>query len=382
MSVILPTADGELSEVRISPRPQLQVSATPPTSRMVFAASHVVADPLRTSTATGRIDWDATLALRQDIWDVGLGVAESMDTAQRGMGLSAPEAMELAKRTLAADPRGGAGTVVGVTTDALPTGPRSLSEITEAYVQQLDFVTDHGGTAVLMASRHLARSAGEPDDYHQVYGDLLTHSNKPVILHWLGEVFDPALARYWGAGDPGIALDTVVDLITTHRSKVAGIKVSLLDPVFELELRRRLPPGVAVFTGDDFNYTEMIAGDGHGHSHALLGAFAALAPWASAAFSRLDAGDVSGFRAILEPTQPLSRAVFVAPTQYYKVGIAWLAYLVGGQHHPRMLGGFETGRDLLHLAELVHLANAMEYFPDPDFTETRLRTFFAAHGIG
>ncbi|MEU0493948.1 DUF993 family protein [Mycobacterium sp. NPDC006124] len=383
MTVRLPASDGGLIEVRIAARPRLEVSALPPTSRMVFAASHVVADPLRTSTADGQIDWDATLALRHDIWDVGLGVAESMDTAQRGMGLSAAQAMELAKRTLADDPRGGAGTVVGVNTDALhPASTPALSEIVDAYLEQMRFVTDHGGTPVLMASRHLARTADGPDDYHRVYGELLSQCSSPVILHWLGEVFDPALAGYWGVADPAAALNTVIELIETHRDKVSGIKVSLLDPAFELELRRRLPRGVAVFTGDDFNYTDMIAGDHTGASHALLGAFAALAPWASAAFARLDAGDEPGFRTILGPTEPLSRAVFATPTQYYKVGIVWLAYLSGAQDHSRMLGGFETGRDLLHLAELVHLANAMAYFPDPELTEVRLRTFFAAHGVG
>lgn len=382
MTVILPGPDGGLTEIELSPRPRLAVRVSPPTSRMAFAASHVVADPLRTSTDAGCIDWDATLELRRGIWDLGLGVAEAMDTAQRGMGLSAADAMELARRTLAEDPRGGKATVVGVNTDALGPGPASIDQIVRAYGQQLDFVEMHGGTPVLMASRHLARAAHDQDDYRRVYGELLAQCTRPVILHWLGEVFDPMLAGYWGATDAADAIDTVIDIITAHRSKVTGIKVSLLDPVYELELRRRVPTDVAVFTGDDFNYTDMIAGDETGHSHALLGAFAALAPWASAAFACLDVGDEAGFRAILQPTEPLSRAVFMAPTQYYKVGIVWLAYLSGAQTHPRMLGGFESGRDLIHLAELVRLADTIDYFPDPEFTEMRLRKFFAAYGIG
>lgn len=382
MSVKLPAPDGSLSTTSIAARPALDVLTAPATSRMAFAASHVVAEPLRTSIASPAIDWDATLALRHEIWELGLGVAESMDTAQRGMGLSAGDAMELAARTLQEDPRGGAATVVGINTDALAPGPATLEQITQAYRDQLEFVASRGGTPVIMASRHLAAAARTADDYRRVYSDLLADVSGTVVLHWLGAVFDPALAGYWGDTDPSGAMDTVVALITEHKETISGIKISLLESVYERELRARLPAEVAVFTGDDFNYTDMIAGDDRGYSHALLGAFAALTPWASAALKRLDAGDAAGFREILGPTQPLSRSIFAAPTQYYKVGIVWLAYLTGKQDHPRMLGGMDGGRDLLHLAEVVRLANEMRYFPDPDFTEARLRSFFAAFGLG
>ena len=382
MSLKLPGPDGALTEIALSPRPELDVLANPPQSRSAFAASHVVMDPLCGSTAHAAIDWESTMALRREIWSLGLGVAESMDTAQRGMGLSAADAMTLAALTLAEDPRGGAGTVVGINTDDLDPGPATLAQVTAAYLRQLEFVAQRGGTPVIMASRHLAHAATGPEDYRAVYERLLHEVSQPVILHWLGEVFDPALAGYWGDPDPARAMDTVVGLIDAYSDRVAGIKISLLDPAYEVQLRRRLPAGVAVFTGDDFNYTEMIAGDDDGHSHALLGAFAALAPWASAALKQLDAGDEKQFRAILEPTQPLSRHVFSAPTQYYKVGIVWLAYLTGKQSHPRMLGGLDGGRDLLHLADVIRLADEIAYFPDPEFTEARARTFFAANGIG
>jgi hypothetical protein len=382
MTLRLPDADGTLTGIELGTRPHLDVLTAPPVSRSAYAACHVVADPLRSSTAVTAIDWDATIALRRELWNVGLGVAESMDTAQRGMGLAAADAMRLAEMTLAEDPRHGAGTAVGIATDGLESGVATLDELTAAYRRQLEFVAERGGTPVVMASRQLAHVAEGPGDYFTVYDRLLSDAPGPVILHWLGDVFDPELTGYWGDPDPARAMDTVVGLIATHEDKVAGIKISLLDPTYELELRRRLPAGVALFTGDDFNYTEMIAGDHTGHSHALLGAFAALAPWASAALKRLDAGDENGFRAILEPTQRLSRLIFTAPTPFYKVGIVWLAYLSGKQHHPRMLGALEGGRDLLHLAELIRLANEIDYFPDPEFTEARARTFFAAHGIG
>ncbi|MDV3124121.1 dihydrodipicolinate synthase family protein [Mycobacterium sp. 21AC1] len=382
MSLSLPASDGSSSVIELTPRPDLDVSATPPRSRTVYAASHVVADPVSTSIVSGAIDWEATLSLRRDIWSVGLGIAESMDTAQRSMGLTGADAMELARLTLTEDPRDGGGTVVGVNTDQLKPGDTSLDDITGAYAQQLEFVESLGGTAVIMASRHLAATARTADDYLSVYSRLLANTDRPVILHWLGSVFDPALDGYWGDPDPAAALETVLQLISQNASRIAGIKISLLDPRYEIELRQRIPSGIPVFTGDDFNYTDMIAGDGNGHSHALLGAFAALAPWASAALKALDSGDENGFRTVLGPTEQLSRLIFQRPTQYYKVGIAWLAYLTGKQSHFRMLGGLEAGRDLSYLAELIRCADAISYFPDPEFTEQRARMYFAAQGLG
>lgn len=381
MSLTLPASDGSRSVIELSPRPDLDVATTPPRSRMAYAASHVVADPLTTNTVSGSVDWEATLALRRDIWSVGLGIAESMDTAQRGMGLSGADAMELARLTLAEDPRKGEGTVVGINTDQLAPGQSSLDDVVRAYATQLEFVEAHGGTAVIMASRRLAAIAQSADDYLNVYSRLLADTDRPVILHWLGNVFDPFLEGYWGDTNPAAALETVLQLIGQNVDHVGGIKISLLDPQYEIELRRRIPCGIPVFTGDDFNYTEMIAGDGVGYSHALLGAFAALAPWASAALKLLDAGDENGFRSLLGPTEPLSRLIFQRPTEYYKVGIAWLAYLTGKQSHFRMLGGLETGRDLAYLAELIRCANVIGYFPDPGFSEQRARGYFAAQGL-
>jgi hypothetical protein len=233
-----------------------------------------------------------------------------------------------------------------------------------------------------MASRHLARAAQGPDDYAEVYGEVLAQTQRPVILHWLGPMFDPVLAGYWGHDEPKAAMRTVVDIIGAHVDKVRGIKVSLLDAALESLLREQIPAPARVFTGDDFNYVDLIAGDGTRHSEALLGAFAAVPRFASAAFARLDAGDTEGFRAILEPTLPLSRLVFTAPTQYYKAGVAWLTYLDGGQDHFRMLGGFETGRSLLHLADLVRTAGAIGLFTDPDLAAHRASAYFAAQGVG
>ncbi|PPF77513.1 dihydrodipicolinate synthase family protein [Subtercola sp. Z020] len=381
--ITLPTTEGRGESLVLRAPEHLDVPGRPVRSRAAFAASHVVADPLRAAQSVrhDHIDWDTTLELRHRIWDTGLGVAESMDTAQRGMGLAADDALELARRTMEADPRGGAGVVVGIATDAIQTQTASLMQIGDAYLSQLEFVESRGGTAVVMASRQLVQAARTTEDYLSVYQRVLDASGGTIILHWLGEVFDPTLAGYWGQPTPAAALQTVVDLIEANTSKVAGIKISLLDPAYELELRRRLPEGVLLFTGDDYNYVDMIAGDGARHSHALLGAFAALAPFASAALARLDVGDVDGFRSILEPTQALSRLVFANPTPFYKVGIAWIAYLSGFQNHFRMLGGLESGRTLLHLADIVREADRIGLFPDPEVTAFRATRFFEMHGV-
>ncbi|AQA02461.1 dihydrodipicolinate synthase family protein [Mycobacterium sp. MS1601] len=383
--LILPDADGTLSAVQLAAPAALVVASTPPSSRIVYAAAHVVADPLRACDAVAgvdQIDWDATVELRRRLWSLGLGVAESMDTAQRGMGLDWAGARELALRTLADARDRGGQVVVGVATDQISSDSPGLDEIRDAYLEQISDIEGAGGSVVMMASRHLARVARSPDDYARVYGEVLEHATRPVILHWLGSMFDPALAGYWGHDEPKAAMAGVVDIIGAHVDKVSGIKVSLLDAALETLLREMIPAPARVFTGDDFNYVDLVAGDGTRHSDALLGAFAAVPRFASAAFARLDVGDVDGFRDILEPTLPLSRLVFSAPTQYYKVGVAWLTYLDGGQDHFRMLRGFETGRSLLHLAELVRVAGSIGLFADPDLAARRASAYFAVQGIG
>jgi hypothetical protein len=383
VSLLLPAADRATNRLLLNAPARLDVRSTPPTSRAVYAAAHVVADPLRASTADegDAIDWDATLQLRHDLWSLGLGVAESMDTAQRGMGLDWAAAKELALRTLAEARSVRGDVVVGVGTDQITQPSPSLREIVDAYVEQVETIQSAGGHVVLMASRHLARAASGPDDYLAVYDAVLASAIRPVVLHWLGPMFDPTLAGYWGFAEPHHAMDTVAQFIGEHLRTVRGIKVSLLDPILEIELRNRIPAPARVFTGDDYNYVDLIAGDGIRSSDALLGAFSAIAPFASAAFARLDEDDEPGFRAILGPTETLSRLVFVAPTQYYKVGVAWLAYLNGRQDHFRMIGGFETGRSLEHLAELVRAADAIGLFTDPDETAARAAAYFAVHGL-
>nr|WP_308292809.1 DUF993 family protein [Pseudonocardia sp. McavD-2-B] len=382
--VLLPASDGSLAPLSMGPPAELVVPSTPATSRVAFAAAHVVPDPVRASGdgAPCPIDWDATMALRHRLWDAGLGVAESMDTAQRGMGLDWPAARELARRTLAEARTRGADVVVGISTDQLAEHAGGVRAVRDAYLEQLADIESLGGSTVLMASRALAARAAGPDDYLEVYGDVLRAASQPVVLHWLGEAFDPALAGYWGHPEPGKAMEVVLDLITEHRSRVRGIKLSLLDDVLERELRSRLPAGVHLFTGDDFHYTDLIAGDGEHHSDALLGAFAVVGRHAAAALAELDAGRVDGFRGILAPTEPLSRLVFAAPTRFYKVGVAWLAYLDGAQEHFRMLGGLESGRSLGHLGDLVRAADGIGLFRDPEVAAHRAGRYFVVHGIG
>jgi hypothetical protein len=381
--VKLPNADGSLTMASISDPAPLVVASAPPTSRRVYAAGHIVADPLRAcaDSSNAHIDWDATLRLRHQLWELGLGVAESMDTAQRGMGLGWGNARLLAERTLAEAATVGGRVVVGIGTDQIANVTATLAEISDAYSEQIAAIEAAGGETVMMASRHLARVAKGPEDYLTVYDAVLSAATRPVILHWLGTAFDPALAGYWGFDQPKDAMDSVASLIAGHIDTVRGIKVSLLDPELEIQLRESVPAPARVFTGDDFNYVDLIVGDGLRHSDALLGAFSAIPRFASAGFARLDAGDTEGFRAILDPTVPLSRLVFAAPTQYYKVGVAWLAYLDGRQDGFRMIGGFESGRSLLHLAELVRTAGGIGLFTDPDSTAHRAEAYFVSHGV-
>ena len=345
-SVKLPQADGSLKEVALeSPRDWAE-HPQPYETRVAFAAAHVVADPYGENVpgAPAAVDWDATLAFRAHLFRYGLGVAEAMDTAQRNMGLDWAATRELITRSAAQARAAGARIASGAGTDHLPAGPASIESVTNGYLEQVAFVEGAGSQVIVMASRHLAAAARTVEDYRTVYDTVLASVSSPVVLHWLGEAFDPQLAGYWGSGDVATATDTFVQLVHDHAAKVDGVKVSLLSAEHETDLRRRLPAGVRLYTGDDFNYPELIEGDGEHHSDALLGAFAAIAPAASAALSALDRGDVEGYRAEMAPTLPLSRHIFCAPTFYYKTGIAFLAWLSGHQDGFGMVGGLQAAR--------------------------------------
>jgi len=353
--------------------------------RIAFAAAHVVADPLASNDPwlTPAIDWDRTLAFRHRLWDLGLGVAEAMDTAQRGMGLGWPEAQELIRRSQAeARTRKDSLIAYGAGTDHLMPGPDvTIDDIIAAYEEQIGFVEGQGGRIILMASRALAAAAKSPDDYVKVYARILTQVKQPVIIHWLGEMFDPALAGYWGATDHLDAMETCLDVIATHADKVDGIKISLLSKEKEISMRRRLPETVRMYTGDDFNYPELIAGDDAGHSDALLGIFDAIAPAASAALSALGKGSENEFFELLEPTVPLSRHIFAAPTRFYKTGVVFLAYLNGLQDHFAMIGGQQSTRSLQHLSELFRLADKARVLADPDLAVERMKRVLAVNGV-
>ncbi|MFF6956721.1 DUF993 family protein [Streptomyces sp. NPDC008317] len=382
MSILLPDASGE-TRTYVPRSESVTYSADLPLrSRVVYSAAHVVADPLRTAAdEPAAVDWDATLAFRRHLWSHGLGVAEAMDTAQRGMGLDWAGAAELIRRSAAEARAVGGRIACGVGTDQL-TGPAAtLDEVAAAYEEQLALVEATGSQAVLMASRALAAVAKGPEDYLEVYGRLLRQAGDPVILHWLGPMFDPALAGYWGSDDLDAATDTFLDVIKAHPDKIDGVKISLLDARREVELRRRLPQGVRCYTGDDFNYPELIEGDEQGFSHALLGIFDPLAPLASAAVSALDTGDAAGFRRVLDPTVELSRHLFQTPTRFYKTGVVLLAWLAGHQSHFSMVGGLQSARSLPHLARAYELADRIGLFPDPGLAEARMRGLLAVYGV-
>jgi len=334
-------------------------------SRVVFAAAHVVADP----DDVTRLDWDATMAFRRHLWQSGLGVAEAMDTAQRGMGLDWPTAAELIKRS-AAEADGGL-IACGAGTDQLAGTPTSLDEVIAAYTEQLSVVESAGAQPILMASRQLAAIARDADDYHEVYGRLLGQLSDKAILHWLGPMFDPALTGYWGSEDLDRATETFLAVIEANAEHIDGVKISLLDAEREIQLRRRLPKGVRCYTGDDFNYPRLIAGDEHGHSDALLGIFDPLAVVAERALARLDDGDTAGFLSTLEPTVALARHVFEPPTRFYKTGVVFLAWLSGHQDHFSMIGGLETARSREHLLRCYELAAELDLFPDPELAASR-----------
>jgi hypothetical protein len=303
-----------------------------------------------------------------------------MDTAQRGMGLDWAATQELIRRSVAEARAVGGNLACGAGTDQL-TGPASLDDVRRAYAEQLEFIEGEGAPVILMASRALAAAASTPDDYRSVYGELLAQASSPVILHWLGEMFDPALAGYWGVAAFEDALDVVVSIIEADVDRVDGIKISLLDASKEVALRERLPEGVRMYTGDDFNYPELIRGDGTSFSHALLGIFDAIAPAAAAAMHALDEGDLDRYDELLAPTVPLSRHIFAAPTPYYKTGVVFLAFLNGHQQHFRMVGGLESGRSVLHLAELFVLADKAGLLRDPELASARMRHVLALAGV-
>ncbi|WP_431982392.1 dihydrodipicolinate synthase family protein [Streptomyces qinglanensis] len=361
-------------------------------SRRLLAAAHVVADPLADVPPDGpaALDWDATLAFRHHLWSHGLGVAEAMDTAQRGAGLDRAGAGELIRRTAAEAKSAGGQVACGVGTDLLDprvpgrdrqAAPSATAAVVAAYEEQLALTEEAGAQAVLLASRGLAAVARGPEDYEHVYGTLLRQVSTPVVLHWLGPAFDPALAGYWGSRDLDAAAGTLLRIVAAHPGKVDGVKVSLLDADREVALRRRLPAGVRCYTGDDFHYPQLIEGDGAGHSDALLGVFDPLAPFAAHAAALLDAGDTAGFRAVLDPTVALARHLFQAPTRHYKTGVVLLAWLCGHQDHFTMVGGLQSARSLPHLARAWELADGLGLFPDPERAEHRMKHLLAVGGV-
>jgi hypothetical protein len=353
-------------------------------TRVAFAAAHVVVDPFRTLDPLTQpvIDWDATIAYREYLWSLGFGVAEAMDTAQRGMGLDWPRALELIKRSTAAAKACGGLVASGAGTDHLSASHSiTLQDVTDGYLKQCEAIEAVGGRIILMASRALSAVARHAEDYASVYTTVLSQVRHPVILHWLGPMFDPALNDYWGATTISEAAENCLNIIRTHKEKIDGIKISLLDADLEISMRRQLPRNVRMYTGDDFNYERLILGDEHGYSDALLGIFDAIAPAASLALNALDAGDLPRYRQLLAPTVPLSRHIFASPTQHYKTGVVFLAYLNGFQSHFRMVGGRESARSVAHLCELFVLADRARVLRDPELAARRMSAFLLLAGV-
>ncbi|TBL79384.1 dihydrodipicolinate synthase family protein [Paenibacillus thalictri] len=384
ISIKLPKADRsiyayELNDALSLPRPNGKFQ-----SRIVYAAAHVVVDPWanRDPLADAQIDMEATMAYRHHLWSLGFAVAEAMDTAQRGMGLDWARAQELIKRSIQ-EARSVGGTVAsGAGTDHLLVQPGlTLEQVEAAYEEQCAFVEGLGGQVILMASRALAAVAKGPEDYERVYGKILSQVSKPVILHWLGDMFDPALAGYWGHRDTSAAMDVCLRIINSHADKIDGIKISLLDASKEIDMRRRLPANVKMYTGDDFNYPELIKGDEAGYSHALLGIFDAIAPVAAAALHALDAGETARYHELMDKTLPLSRHIFQRPTFAYKTGIVFMAYLNGHQSHFRMLGGAEGARSAIHLADLFVLADQAGLIADRELAVQRMNLLMNVSGV-
>ncbi|MFJ2757446.1 dihydrodipicolinate synthase family protein [Nocardioides sp. NPDC087217] len=390
-SVRLPLPDGGTELYTLAAPTEWTKPSAPFTSRTAYAAAHVVPRTLAENVpgAPADIDWDRTLAYRHELWSYGLGVAEAMDTAQRGMGVDWTAAAELIRRSAAEAATVGGAIACGAGTDqlslsAVPEGRQGLATVIDAYREQMKVVADTGATTIVMASRALARVARSAEDYAEVYATLLDEAESPVILHWLGDMFDPALAGYWGSSSVEEATETFLDVIRARPGKVDGVKVSLLDAEHEVGLRRALPGGVRLYTGDDFNYPELIVGEGTEEgefSHALLGIFAAIYPAASAALQALDDGDPETARQLLESTQALGRKIFEAPTYYYKTGIAFLSWLNGHQPGFSMAGGLHTGRSVPHLAEVFRLADVAGLLTRPDLGAARMRAFLTVQGV-
>lgn len=383
-NLVLPVAPGRSETFTLSPARAFERHEGPFT-RVAYAAPHVVVDALAEHDPwlDAAIDWERTIAFRRHLWSLGLGVAEAMDTAQRGMGLGWPSALKLIRRSVEAS-RDFPGALIasGVGTDHLEPGPAvTVDDVLRAYETQCEAVEALGGRIILMASRALAAAAREPADYARVYGRILSQVREPVVLHWLGDMFDPALAGYWGGAEFGTTMATVLDIIAAHSDKVAGIKISLLDKDKEILMRRRLPAGVRMFTGDDFNYAELIEGDEQGHSDALLGIFNPIAPAVNAALGDLARGEQERFRRTLAATVPLSREIFTAPTRFYKTGVVFIAWLNGHQDHFTMLGGQESTRSILHLSRVFRLADQAGALIDPEKATARMRRLLATHGV-
>ena len=382
----LPTAVGGLETYKLRGSVPLKPKSHAPFNRIAYSAAHVVSDPLAVVDPWLQcaVDWDATIAYRRHLWSLGLGVAEAMDTAQRGMGLDWPTSLELIRRTLdAAQDMPGALVASGCGTDHLVLDDvATVDEVIAAYEAQMEAIEKLGGKLIIMASRALARVAKSPADYERVYDRILSQVKQPVVLHWLGDMFDPALKGYWGSADLEQAMNTALGIIQAHSSKVDGIKISLLDKDKEIAMRRRLPPGVRMYTGDDFNYAELIAGDEHGYSDALLGIFDPIAPAVGGALASLSRNDLATFHDILAPTVPLSRHIFKAPTRFYKTGVVFMAWLNGHQDHFVMVGGQQSARSIRHFSELFRLADKAGLLRDPDMAVSRMRSLLAVHGVG
>src|SRR5215470_12395818 len=384
LKINLPTRAGALETFVLSEPRAYPEKASAAFNRVAFSATHVVADARAANDPwiDCSLDWDRTIAYREYLWGLGLGVAEAMDTAQRGMGVHWPTSLELIKRSVAAAKISDGLVFSGSGTDQLdPANARNLDDVIRAYEEQIEAIEAAGGRIVLMASRALAKVAKSPDDYARVYSRILRGVREPVIIHWLGDMFDPALAGYWGAANLDEAMRTAVEIINEHAPKVDGVKISLLDKDKEIAMRRRLKQGVLMYTGDDFNYAELIAGDAQGYSHALLGIFDVIAPAASAALIKLADNDASEFHDILAPTVPLSRHIFRKPTRFYKTGVVFMAYLNGHQDHFTMVGGQESARSSVHLAEIFRLADKAGLLRDPELAAKRMRTVLAARGL-
>jgi len=384
VSVKLVRPDGSAYNYTSSREPLVPPQRKRFETRIAFAAAHVVVDPLHTAEPLTHpvVDWDATLAYREHLWSLGFGVAEAMDTAQRGMGLDWPLALELIKRSTAAAKMRGALVASGAGTDHLATGKQlTLQDVTNAYLEQCQAIEAADGRIILMASRALAAIARHADDYAAVYAGVLSQVRQPAILHWLGPMFDPTLEGYWGSSTIPEATENCLSIIRSHKEKIDGIKISLLNAELEISMRRQLPSGIRMYTGDDFNYDRMILGDGQGHSDALLGVFDAISPAASLALTALDGGDIPRYQELLSPTVPLSRHIFAAPTLHYKTGVVFLAFLNGFQSHFRMVRGLESARSVAHLCELFVLADQARVLLDPELAIHRMRTFLQLAGV-